>query len=68
MKLNSLEENLETHSLALTLPIASGQFEEARTRIRAWIHELLDRSRRESDADQIFQLNVQMFLGFRKLS
>lgn len=51
----------ETQSLAFRLPIAAHRFEEARTRIRRWIHDVLEQSNAEGQPDQVFQLTVQMF-------
>lgn len=53
----------ETQSLAFRLPLARERFEEARGRIRRWIHEVLEQSNHETQADQIFQLTVQLFLN-----
>lgn len=55
-----------TESTAFAISIAASRFDEARQRIRTWVHELLERSDKEIDADQVFQISVQMFHGFRK--
>lgn len=50
-------------SLALHVLIEADQFENARQRIREWLHGLLEQTNKERDQDQLFQLSIQMFQG-----
>ncbi|WP_141731586.1 TIGR02147 family protein [Oligoflexus tunisiensis] len=50
-------------SLAIHVLIDSQSFDVARQKIREWLHGLLDRTGKERDQDQVFQLSIQMFQG-----
>lgn len=57
-----LDDPPETmRSLAIHLLIDPEAFEAARQRIREWLHGLLDRTSKERDQDQLYQLSIQMF-------
>ncbi|HYX34289.1 MAG TPA: TIGR02147 family protein [Oligoflexus sp.] len=59
-----LEDPPETmRSVAIHVLIDPTVFEAARQRIREWLHGLLDRTSKERDQDQLYQLSIQMFKG-----
>jgi uncharacterized protein (TIGR02147 family) len=59
-----LEDPPETmRSVAIHVLIDPAAFEPAKLKIREWLHGLLDRTGKERDQDQLFQLNIQMFQG-----